>query len=225
MSKQKFSPAYIKYGFIAIEDNGEALPQCVICMKTLANSAMNPSLLQRHLHTNHSDQKDRDENYFQQLGECAKRQCLDKTGAIDQRKKGVVKATYEVAFLIAKNMKAHTIGESLIMPAAKILVKHVIGEEAAAKLESVSVSNNTVKNRIEEMSVDISDQVISEVKDSKYGFFIQLDESTDVTNNAQLLVYVRYTQDNAVKTELLMSKKLSGTAKRKDAFEALDNFF
>ena len=122
-------------------------------------------------------------------------------------------------------MIAHTIGESLIMPAAKMLVKHGIGEEADAKLESISISNDTVKNRIEEMSVDISDQVISEVKDSRYGFPIQLDESTDVTNNAQLLVYVRYTQDNAVKTELLMSKELSGTTKGKNIFEALDNFF
>ena len=52
-----------------------------------------------------------------------------------------------------------------------------------------------------------------------------MDESTDVTNNAQLLVYVRYTQDNSVKTELLMSKKLSGTTKGKGIFEALDNFF
>ena len=66
------------------------------------------------------------------------------------------------------------------MPAAKMLVKHVIGEETAAELESVSISNNTVKNRIKEMSVDISDQVISEGKDSKYSFSIQLDESTDV---------------------------------------------
>ena len=86
-------------------------------------------------------------------------------------------------------MKAQTIGESLKMPAAAKLVKHVIGEEAAAKLESVFISNNTVKNRTE-MSVNISEQVISEVKDSKYGFCIHLDELTDMTNNTQLLVYV-----------------------------------
>ena len=65
------------------------------------------------------------------------------------------------------------------------------------------------------MSVDIADQVISGVKDSKYGFSIQLDESTDVTNNAQLLVYVRYTQDNSVKTELLMSKNFPVQQKEK----------
>ena len=103
-------------------------------------------------------------------------------------------------------MKVHTIEESLIMPAAKMLAKHLIGKEAAAKLESVSLSNNTDKNRIEEMLVDIADQVILGVKDSKYDFSIQLDESMDITNNTQLLVYVRYTQDNSVKTELLMTR-------------------
>ena len=46
------------------------------------------------------------------------------------------------------------------MPATKILVKNVIGVEAAASLETASLSNNTVKNRIEEMSIDITDQVI-----------------------------------------------------------------
>ena len=46
-----------------------------------------------------------------------------------------------------------------------------------------------------------------------------------MTNNAQLLVYVGYTQDNAVKTELLMSKELSSTTKEKHIFEASDNFF
>ena len=123
-------------------------------------------------------------------------------------------------------MKAHTISESLVMLAAKILVKNVIEVEAAAKLETVSLSNNAVKNEIEEMSIDITDQVIPVVKDSKFGFLMQLHESTDITNNAQLLVYVRYTtRDNDVKTELLMSKELSSTIKRKDVFEVLDNFF
>ena len=55
---------------------------------------------------------------------------------------------------------------------------------------------------------------------------MQLDESMDITNNAQLLVFVRYiTQDNNVKTELLMSKELSSTTKGKNVFEVLDNFF
>ena len=114
----------------------------------------------------------------------------------------------------------------LVMPAAKITVKIVLGVEAAAKLETVSLCNNMFRNRIEEMSIDITDQVILAEKDSKFGFLMQLHESTDITNNAQLLVYVRYTTpDNDVKTELLMNKELSSTTKGKNVFKVLDNFF
>ena len=59
------------------------------------------------------------------------------------------------------------------MPAAKVLVKHVIGDEAVSKLNSVSVSNNTIQRRITEMSTDIKEQVIAEVQGSKYGFAIK----------------------------------------------------
>ena len=162
--------------------------------------------------------KRKNESYFQRHGENAKRQRLDKSGVIYQ-KKVVVKASFEVALLVAKSMKALAIGESLVMPATKILVKNVIRVEAASELETVSLSNNTVKNRMEEMPIDIADQVISSVKDTKFGFSMQLDESTDITNNAQLLVYTRYTTQNYdPKTELLMSKKLSSTRKEKDVF-------
>ena len=122
-----------------------------------SNSAIKPSLLKLYLVTNHVKEKEQDESYFQRLGENAKRQRLDKSGVIYQKKKGVVKASYEVALLVAKSIKALAVGESLVMPAAKISVKNVIGMEAAAKLETVSLSNNTVKNRIEEMPINIAD--------------------------------------------------------------------
>ena len=56
-------------------------------------------------------------------------------------------------------MKVHTIAETLVLSAAKTLVKNLIGDEARAKLDSVSLSNNTVKRRILEMSGDIAEQV------------------------------------------------------------------
>ena len=197
----------------------ESLPQCVICMKTLSNSAVKPSLLKLHLVTNHVEEKKRE-----LLGENAKRQRLDKSGLIYQKKKGVVKASFEVALLVAKSMKALAIGEFQVMLAEEILVKNVIRVEAASELETVSLSNSTIKNRIEEMPIDITDQVISSMKDSKFGFSMQLDESTDITNNAQLLVYT--TQNYDAKTELLMSKELSSTTKGKDVFQTiLYNFF
>ena len=111
------------------------------------------------------------------------------------------------------------------MPAAKVLVKHVIGNEAVSKLNSVSVSNNTIQQRITEMSTDIKEQVITEVQGSKYGFAIQLVESTDVSNCTQLLVYVRYATKYAIRSEILLINEMRITTKGKDVSELVDNFF
>ena len=89
-----------------------------------------------------------------------KKQRLDKTGKQYQQSVGIVTASYEIALLAAKNKKPHIIAEELIMPAAEVLVKHVIGDEAVSKLNSVSVSNNTIQRSITEMSTDIKEQVI-----------------------------------------------------------------
>ena len=53
------------------------------------------------------------------------------------------------------------------------------------------------------MSTDIKEQVITEVQESKYGFATQPVESTNVSNYAQLLVYVRYAAKDAIRSELL----------------------
>ena len=75
------------------------------------------------------------------------------------------------------------------------------------------------------MSDDIFDEVTTAVRASKYGFAMQLDESTDVTNCGQLLVYVRFTENDTIKTELLMSKEVSGITKGKNIFNIVDEFF
>ena len=75
------------------------------------------------------------------------------------------------------------------------------------------------------MPDDISNQVTARIKASTFGFAIQVDESTDVTNCCQLLVYTRCTEGNDVKTELVMSEELSETTNGKDIFNLLDKFF
>ena len=111
------------------------------------------------------------------------------------------------------------------MPAAKVLMKHVIGDEAVSKLSSVPVSNNTIQRRITEMSTDIKEQVITEVQGSKYGFAIQLVESTDLSSYAQLLVYVRYATKDVIRSELLLINDMRTTTKGEDVFEVVDYFF
>jgi len=138
---------------------------------------------------------------------------------------GIVKTSYEVALLVAQNMKAHTIAELLVLPAAKIFVWNLIREKDVAKLDSVSLLNDTAKRRIREISVDIADQVTEGIKASKFGFAIQVNEPTDITNCCQLLIYARYIQDNNGKTELLISEELPDTIRGKYIFNLLDKYF
>ena len=123
MSKQNYDPKYIKYGFTSIEHNAEILPRCMVCVKTLCNAAMKPSLLKRHLERNHPNKMSADKSYFQRLADNVKRHRMDKTGQMQQRSKDVVAASYEIALLVAEQKQPHTIAESLILPRAKILVK------------------------------------------------------------------------------------------------------
>ena len=85
---------------------------------------------------------------IERLGKNAKKQQLDKKGKQYQQSVGILTASYEVSLLVAKNKKPYTIAEELIMPAAKVLEEHVIGNEAVSKLNGVSVSNNTIQRRI-----------------------------------------------------------------------------
>lgn len=66
-------------------------------------------------------------------------------------------------------------------------------------------------------------KLFREWEPQKYGFAIHLHESMDI-NCSQLLVCVHLTQNNAMKTELLVSQELSGTMKGKDIFSVLDSF-
>ena len=75
------------------------------------------------------------------------------------------------------------------------------------------------------MSVDILQQVISDICRSESGFAIQLNESTDVTNCAQLLIFVRYLEKVGVKEEFLMNAALEATTKRDDIFQMVNSFF
>ena len=63
--------------------------------------------------------------------------------------------SYAASYQIAKQKKAQTIGEDLLKPVMKKAVKIMIGEKECKKLDAVSLSNNTVKKLIADMSNDV----------------------------------------------------------------------
>ena len=75
------------------------------------------------------------------------------------------------------------------------------------------------------MSADIMEQVIQQIKSASLGIFsIQLDESTDMANCSQLLVYVRYIYEGDFKDKFIFCKPLETTTTACDVFNKVDSF-
>jgi tetrahydromethanopterin S-methyltransferase subunit F len=92
-----------------------------------------------------------------------------------------------VSYLIAKNKKPHTIGETLLLPAAMKTCEIMHGENYGEILKTIPLCNNTAMRRIESMSEDIKEQLLTRIKRSPK-FALQVDESTDVAGLGKLLV-------------------------------------
>ena len=85
-------------------------------------------------------------------------------------------------------------------------VGSVVGDDAARKLDDIYVSNDIVSRRINEISQNIKEQVVDEIKKS---YVIPLDQSTDVSQYSQLLVFVRYVHEGNFKEEFLFASLLN----------------
>jgi zinc finger BED domain-containing protein 5/7/8/9 len=224
--KRQYADEFINFGFTYILSSGIQKPQCVICYEVLSVESMKPNILKRHFETKHKQYASQDPEFFRHKAEQLKRSRLDSGGAIQQHNKAVLTISYEVSLKLAKAKKPHTLAEEVIMPCAKDIVRHIFGEDAMKKLNPISLSNDTVHRRIKEMSADILSQVIHEMKTAPLGLFaLQVDETTDVANLAQLLVYVRYIKNGDFKDEFLFCKTLETTTTSQDVFGKIASFF
>ncbi|XP_025192117.1 protein ZBED8-like [Melanaphis sacchari] len=150
---------------------------------------------------------------------------LGTSGARFETSEKVLHTSYEISLLIAKSKKPHTIGETLIKPCLLKATEEILGKEAAKKIQDIPLSNNTVKSRIGNMSQDIEEQLICLIKKSPW-FALQCDESTDVAQCCQLLIFVRFLSgDNTIKKELLLSQVLETTSKGVDVMKIILDYF
>ncbi|XP_040275677.1 protein ZBED8-like [Bufo bufo] len=222
---RKYSEDFLQYGFTSIITVGIEKPQCVICCEVLSAESMKPNKLKRHFDSKHPSFAGRDTNYFRSKADALKKARLDTGGRYYKQNVAAVEASYLVARRIARAMKPHTIGEDLLLPAAKDIVRVMIGDEYVTKLNAISLSNDTVRRRLDDMSADILSQVVQEIKSAPLPIFsIQLDESTDVANCSQLLVFVRYINDGDFKDEFLFCKPLETTTTARDVFDKVGSF-
>ncbi|XP_071041837.1 protein FAM200C-like [Parasteatoda tepidariorum] len=78
---------------------------------------------------------------------------------------------------------------------------------------------------IKPCALEMVELIIDELKVSPFPFSMQLDETTDISNYSQLLVFVHYVSLDTIKEEFLFCESLLQTTKAVDVLAMLNVFF
>ena len=219
---QRFNPQFLKLEFKKVYKNGIERPLCVICGDILSVESMKPKRLREHLEGRHKEFLRYTEEMFQ---ETAERFRLH--GALDKFNfkpisKAASKASYQMAELLAQECRPHTDGVNLIKKGSATMAMTICGEEVSTKFNEAPLRNKTMKRRISDMSIDIEDQAVQDLRESAQPFSRQLDESTDEASCCQLLAYVRYVKEVDIKEEFLFCSPMKSS---EDILGVINSYF
>ena len=134
-----------------------------------------------------------------------------------------ISASYHVPQIISQSSKPFSDGEFVKQCLSKVV--DCICPDKKYLFEAVSLSASTVTRRIEEMSDNLRSQLLN-VEDKFECFSIALDESCDVSDTSQLLIFIRGIYKNfEITEELATLHSLKGTTTGLDVFEKLHEHY
>ena len=205
--------------YFFVEHRG--IPTCLICTDKVAlHKEYN---IKRHYSTKHAEEYakylgDEREDWVAKLKTCLLRQ-QDFFKKASKESEAAVKASYVVSEMIAKAGKPFTDGE--FIKQCMLQAASIVCPEKKAQFSNISFSANTVAERISDMSGNIYDQLREKAKHF-HSYSLALDESTDVTDTAQLAIYVRGVDNNfEVMEELLTVIAMHGQTTGQEIFHQL----
>lgn len=217
---REFNDSWTTNYFFVFSNNK---PICLICSESIA--ALKEYNIKRHYISKHS------EKYGKLTGEQRKdainklknnltgQQNLFKNACKQQQSSTI--ASYEICHLLAKHMKPFSDG-FLIKECIETAV-NIICPEKKHLFSNISLSRYTVARRIDE----IAEHVTSTLQDRATSFVyysLCLDESTDVSDTAQLAIFIRGVDVQLnVTEELLDLISMKGTTTAKDLYFGLEN--
>jgi len=141
-----------------------------------------------------------------------------------ESKENITKASYEVAMLIANHGKPFTEG-TFIKDCVMKMVENICPEKKQ-EFANVCLARITVARRVEDISSDIQRQLGGRGEAFDY-FSLACDESTDASDTAQLLIFLRGVDNMNITEELLDLQSMKGQTRGSDLFvsvcEAVDD--
>ena len=176
---RQYCENYTALGFTWTGNPDCSSPLCIVCGEKLANSAMAPPKLKRHLTTKHPELSGKIKQYFNRKLAFNKRQVsmfAKKFKLSDKARE----ASYAVVEIVASKMKSHYLAETVILPECQQIVRIMFGEDAVSELNKISFSDNTISRCIQDMSENIECNIKSKILKDQL-FALQVDESTDIT--------------------------------------------
>jgi Spin-doc zinc-finger/Domain of unknown function (DUF4371) len=163
---------------------------CLVCQESIA--VIKEYNIKRHYDTKHKKKFDclQDELRLIKVNELRtsltnQQNCFTN---ICNQNESTVRASYKVARMIAKCGRPFTDGEFL-----KNVMIEVMDEVCPEKqhlIKEVSLSARTITRRIEEIGNDVEDMLKGNAINFQY-FSIAMDESCDIKDTAQLLIFIR----------------------------------
>ena len=153
-----------------------------------ANSNLVPSKLLSHLKNQHPEHEHKSQKFFQsKLAAYVKEQRDFEARVTEKVSEKLTLASFQMTHVLLKTKRPYTELQTLVLPCLKIAEALIHGgRNSVAKVEEIPVSDTTVYRR----SLSIGEDLENQRKAPSFG--IQLDETTDVGSEAQLLVFCRF---------------------------------
>uniref|UniRef100_A0A672FRL1 SPIN-DOC-like zinc-finger domain-containing protein n=1 Tax=Salarias fasciatus TaxID=181472 RepID=A0A672FRL1_SALFA len=214
--RYKWTKAYF------VVPHGSDKVMCLICKQV--NAMLKDFNIKRHYDTNHKtyDKFTTEErtSKLEQLKRGYNAQQLVFTN-LAKSGKAVTQASYVVAQEIARRSKPFSDGE--FVRDCILKVADIVCPEQKTKLRDISLSNDTVTRRIEDLANDLKEQLGQRLEGlGKGAFSIALDESTDISNTAQLLIFIHTVTENfEIGEELLSLESIKDRSRGVDICDAV----
>jgi hypothetical protein len=197
-------------------------PLCLICQKTIA--VQKEYNLKRHYDSEHKTKfaflvGDLRKHKINALKSSVKNQQNVFKVQVQSNESGV-RASLRVAEILAKSGRPFTDSE-LVKQCALVMAEEVCPEQKK-KFDDICLSARTCTRRTEDLDNNLCEQLQEKARIFEW-FSLATDESDDVSDTAQLLIFVRGIDENFnVFEELLQLCSLKGTTTGEDLFRHLE---
>lgn len=205
---------------------------CLICQSTIATPKKGN--VERHFWTVHKNY----DTDFPPKSEQRKRKVKELKSQLSGQQsffsqltskvKAATEALFRVNHTIIKHKKSfqdgETVKEAFIEAADSLFQDFKNKPKILSAVKALQLSRNTVTRHYEVMVEDLRQPLWKDIVDCKC-FSLQLDESTDVSDTAQLCIFIRMVfTDMTAKEELLTMLRMKERTRGEDIFQSFKNF-